>query len=400
MTACIVGWAHGKFGKRQGEDLEALIVEVATDAIADAGLAPSGHRRDLCRPFRRRLREAGFPGLAGAAGRPTRCASSPSTRVENACATGSAAVHMGLKSIAAARRADRAGRRRREDDRDAGRPGRRHPDEGLLRQGGGPRGHELRRRVRPDRAALFPALRRPVRRDGPDRGQEPQERLRSTPRRRCARISATSSAAPSPTRTRWSPGRCAAPIARLVSDGAAALVLADVETALALRQGGACSAPHEHVNDFLPMSRRDIIAVRGLRAGLEAGASRRRAPALDDLRAVETHDCFTIAELLQYEAMGLTPHGQGARAALEGWTEKDGRLPVNASGGLKSKGHPIGATGVSMHILAAMQADRHGRRDAGEERPASPASSTWAARRSPTTSSSSSRCEPRAAGRV
>ena len=71
---------------------------------------------------------------------------------------------------------------------------------------------------------------------------------------------------------------------------------------------------------------------------------------------VETHDCFTIAELLQYEAMGLTPKGQGAQAAMEGWTEKDGRLPINPSGGLKAKGHPIGATGVSMHIMAAMQA--------------------------------------------
>ena len=61
------------------------------------------------------------------------------------------------------------------------------------------------------------------------------------------------------------------------------------------------------------------------------------------------------AELIEYEAMGLTPKGEGARAILEGWTEKDGKLPVNPSGGLKSKGHPIGATGVSMHALCAMQ---------------------------------------------
>ena len=53
--------------------------------------------------------------------------------------------------------------------------------------------------------------------------------------------------------------------------------------------------------------------------------------------------------------MGLAPAGQGARAIDEGWVEKDGRLPVNASGGLKAKGHPIGATGVSMHVLQAMQ---------------------------------------------
>ena len=53
--------------------------------------------------------------------------------------------------------------------------------------------------------------------------------------------------------------------------------------------------------------------------------------------------------------MGLTPEGQGATAILEGWTQKDGKLPINPSGGLKAKGHPIGATGVSMHALTAMQ---------------------------------------------
>jgi acetyl-CoA C-acetyltransferase len=56
--------------------------------------------------------------------------------------------------------------------------------------------------------------------------------------------------------------------------------------------------------------------------------------------------------------MGLAAPGQGAEAANEGWTRKDGRLPVNPSGGLKSKGHPVGATGVSMHALAAMQLTR------------------------------------------
>ncbi len=76
---------------------------------------------------------------------------------------------------------------------------------------------------------------------------------------------------------------------------------------------------------------------------------------LADLHFVETHDCFTVAELLEYEAMGLAPHGQGARVILDGVTRADGRLPVNPSGGLKSRGHPIGATGVSQHVMAAMQ---------------------------------------------
>jgi acetyl-CoA C-acetyltransferase len=76
---------------------------------------------------------------------------------------------------------------------------------------------------------------------------------------------------------------------------------------------------------------------------------------LDDLSLVETHDCFTIAELIQYEAMGLTDAGKGMQALEEGTVYKDGKLPVNPSGGLKAKGHPVGATGVSMHVMAARQ---------------------------------------------
>lgn len=81
----------------------------------------------------------------------------------------------------------------------------------------------------------------------------------------------------------------------------------------------------------------------------EAGAT------LDDLSLVETHDCFTIAELIEYEAMGLAPRGHGVRALREGWVQKGGRLPVNPSGGLKAKGHPVGATGVSQHVMACLQ---------------------------------------------
>jgi acetyl-CoA C-acetyltransferase len=86
-----------------------------------------------------------------------------------------------------------------------------------------------------------------------------------------------------------------------------------------------------------------------------ARALREAAVKLSDLSFVETHDCFTIAELIEYEAMGLTPKGQGAMAIKEGWTQKEGKLPINLSGGLKAKGHPIGTTGVSMHVISAMQ---------------------------------------------
>jgi len=138
-----------------------------------------------------------------------------------------------------------------------------------------------------------------------------------------------------------------------VSDGAAALVLCDTEVALRFPRAIHIRAA-EHAQDYLPMSRRDILAFEGCamawhRAHAAAGTD------IADLSLVETHDCFTIAELIEYEAMGLTPKGEGARAIDEGWTAKQGKLPVNPSGGLKSKGHPIGATGVSMHVMASLQ---------------------------------------------
>ena len=175
----------------------------------------------------------------------------------------------------------------------------------------------------------------------------------------------------------------------LVSDGAAALVLADVETALKLGKAIVFRGA-QHVQDFLPMSRRDVLKFEGCavawqRALAQAGI------ALSDLSFAEVHDCFTIAELIEYEAMGLAGEGQGARVIADGTVNKDGALPINPSGGLKAKGHPIGATGVSMHALASMQLTG----TAGGmqvKAPSSAASSTWAAPRWPITSVSWSGC--------
>ena len=139
----------------------------------------------------------------------------------------------------------------------------------------------------------------------------------------------------------------------LVSDGAAILVLADADTARDLKRAIAFRA-RVQANDFLPMSRRDVLEFAGARKAW-AGALDAAGLTLADLSFVETHDCFTVAEMLEYEAMGLAERGQGHRVIREGITAKDGRLPVNPSGGLKSKGHPIGATGVSQHVMAAMQ---------------------------------------------
>ena len=149
----------------------------------------------------------------------------------------------------------------------------------------------------------------------------------------------------------------AAPLRRtdcsLVSDGAAALVLAHPDTAAQMQRAVAFRA-RAHVNDILALSRRDPITFDGARLAWQKALSD-AGLALDDLDLVETHDCFTIAELIEYEAMGLAKPGEGYRVVREGLAAKGGKLPINPSGGLKSKGHPVGATGVSMHVMAAMQ---------------------------------------------
>src|ERR1700710_672625 len=129
--------------------------------------------------------------------------------------------------------------------------------------------------------------------------------------------------------------------------------MADEETARAMGKAVRFKAAVQ-VNDFLPISKRDITLFEGAAHAWKQALADADVK-LQDLSFVESHDCFTIAELIEYEAMGLTAPGQGARAILEGWTQKDGKLPINPSGGLKAKGHPIGATGVSMHVLTAMQ---------------------------------------------
>jgi acetyl-CoA C-acetyltransferase len=149
----------------------------------------------------------------------------------------------------------------------------------------------------------------------------------------------------------------AAPLRRtdcsLITDGAAALVVADEETAARLARSVRFRA-RQHVNDILPLSRRDPTAFSGGRLAWDRALAE-AGIALDDLSLVETHDCFTIAELIEYEAMGLAKPGEGFRVVREGIAEKGGQLPINPSGGLKSKGHPVGATGVSMHVMACMQ---------------------------------------------
>src|SRR5690606_33982089 len=139
----------------------------------------------------------------------------------------------------------------------------------------------------------------------------------------------------------------------LITDGAAAIVLASPERAKAFKREVAIRGK-AHVSDFLPMANRDFLAFEGPEKAI-ASALKMAGITLEDLSFAEVHDCFTIAELLIYEAMGLAPKGQGYRALDDGTVLRGGALPVNLSGGLKAKGHPVGATGVSMHAISFRQ---------------------------------------------
>ncbi len=102
MTACIIGWAHSRFGKLEGEDIESLIVKVGTDAIRDAGLAPSDIDEIYLGTFNGGFVRQEFPSSLTLQIDPS-LRYKPATRVENACATGSAAIYQGLNAIAAKR---------------------------------------------------------------------------------------------------------------------------------------------------------------------------------------------------------------------------------------------------------------------------------------------------------
>lgn len=351
MTASIVGWAHSRFGKLEGETLEGLITKVAAEAIEHAGIGPEDVDEIVLGHF-----NAGFSPQDFTASlvlqADDRLRFKPATRVENACATGSAAVRQGIRAIdaGAARIVLVVGAEQMTTT-----PG---PEIGrnllkasyLPEDGDTPAGfagvfgkiaqaYFQRYGDQSDALAMIAAKNH---RNGVG---NPYAQLRKDLGFDfCRQESDKNPFVAGPLkRTDCSP----------VSDGAAALVLAKAEDALSMRRAIGFRA-NEHVQDFLPMSKRDILLFEGCseawsRALDMAGAK------IDDLSFVETHDCFTIAELIEYEAMGLAAPGKGGRVALEGQTAMGGRLPVNPSGGLKSKGHPIGATGVSMHVLTAMQ---------------------------------------------
>jgi acetyl-CoA C-acetyltransferase len=147
-----------------------------------------------------------------------------------------------------------------------------------------------------------------------------------------------------------------------ITDGAAAVVLCPADMAREMKKPAVRIAGSGQATDSIALSsRKDIAWLESTRvaAGKALAMAGRK---IEDVDLFEVHDCFTIAEIMVTEALGLVEKGKGGRAVEEGLTARDGRFPVNPSGGLKAKGHPVGATGVAQAVEIVKQL----RGDAGD----------------------------------
>ncbi len=347
----IIGWGHNKFGRNDTQTTEDMISEVVSEAISHAQVDPKDIDNIVVGTFNNGFQKQDFHGALPA----INCEvlkHVPSLRVENACATGSAAIHTALNSIEAKRSklnlvvgvekmTDRstkeagdillgASYRKEEDKIDGGFAGvfaqitdtyfQRYGDQTKYLSKIAAKNHK--------NGALNPYAHMQV-----DLGFD-----------FCNKVSEKNPLVAPPLKR----SDCS-----MISDGAAALIIADDELALEAERSISFKA-RVQMNDLMPMSKRDKTEFRGAALSWKKALSDAQIN-LMDLSFVETHDCFTIAELIEYEAMGLTQRGEGYKVLEEGTVYKDGKLPINPSGGLKAKGHPVGATGVSQHVMTCMQ---------------------------------------------
>lgn len=349
--ARIVGWAHSKFGKSPAKDTTELMAEVVRPALDHARIGAGDVDGIFVGAFNNGFQAQDFQGaLVGMAA--PELALVPAVRLENACATGSAAIHAAMDFIASGRGkvalvvgAEKMSAIPTMEVGDILLKASWRVEEAAIEGGfAGVFGliasnYFQRYGDRSEELAMIAAknhengVKNPFAHLQKDFGVE-----------FCNTVSEKNPYVAGPLRRT----DCS-----LVSDGAAALVLAEAEVAEGLSRAIAFRA-RSHQNDIMALSRRDPTAFDG---GRRAWAKALEAAGLSisDLDLVETHDCFTMAEMIEYEIMGLAPPGEGWKVIREGRTRMGGDLPVNPSGGLKSKGHPIGATGVSQHVMAAMQ---------------------------------------------
>ncbi len=351
MAGCIVGWSHGRFGRHDGVTVEELVVDAVNEALTDADVEAGDIDEIYIGHFNGGFVKQDFTAsLVLQADRGFRF--KPVTRVENACATGSAAIFQGLNAISAgkARMVLCVGVEKMTELAGSA-IGEVLTRACYVQEEGGEHGSfvEIFARIAEqyfqrygDQSEALAHIAAKNHENGAS--NELAHFQKDLGYEFCRHESEKNPVVAGPLkRSDCSP----------VTDGAAAVVLADVETAMSFDKAVLFRGT-AHVNDFLPMSRRDIIEFEGPALAWQQ-VYEKAGVTVSDIDVAEVHDCFTIAELMIYEAMGLAERGQGRRVILEGTSDRDGVLPINPSGGLKSKGHPIGATGISMHVLAAMQ---------------------------------------------
>jgi acetyl-CoA C-acetyltransferase len=140
-----------------------------------------------------------------------------------------------------------------------------------------------------------------------------------------------------------------------ITDGAAAVILCPADMAKGMKKAAVRIAGSGQASDTIALSsRKDLTWIESTHVAAQkalAMAGRK----IEDLDLFEVHDCFTIAEIMVTEALGLVEKGRGGKAVEDGLTSLQGKFPVNPSGGLKAKGHPVGATGVAQAVEVVKQ---------------------------------------------
>lgn len=135
-----------------------------------------------------------------------------------------------------------------------------------------------------------------------------------------------------------------------ISDGAAVMILAPLDMAKKMKDTVVKIAGSGAATDTIALhSRKDITSLDAVRLSAERAYNMARKKS-EDIDVCEVHDCFSIAELVAIEELGFVEKGKSGKFVEEGNTEIGGKIPINTSGGLKAKGHPVGATGVAQSI--------------------------------------------------
>ena len=351
MSFCITGWAHNKFGVNKEQSSENMIAEVVEQAINHAEISPKDIDAIYVGTFNNGFQKQDFHGALPAVSQ-TDLRYVPAMRVENACATGSAAIHTAMNAIEAKRAkttlvvgVEKMTDTSSEKVGDILLGASYRPEEGDTKGGFTGVFATIANAYFQKYGDKSDILAKIAAKNHENGSVNPLAHMqKNLGFDFCNFVSEKNPYVAEPLRRT----DCS-----MVSDGAAALIIQDFDLALSAKRAIAFRA-RRHVNDILPLSKREKTEFEGARQAWSHALQDAKIN-LEDLSFVETHDCFTIAELIEYEAMGLTKLGEGYKAIEEGWVQKNGKLPINPSGGLKSKGHPVGATGVSQHVMSAMQ---------------------------------------------